>query len=79
MSNMEHVELILSNLLLALQVCLGIWQFIKLTPVGALIKGVVCWSLRPLGLSTSYTPLQCFRGRVFKNVKSYVLQEGLLS
>lgn len=71
MSN-EELQAILSNVLLALQLCLGLWQFLKLTPVGALVKGVVgYWLLRPLGLSPTYTRLLSCKGRVFKEVACY--------
>lgn len=68
----EQLHSILSNVLLALQLCLGLWQFLKLTPVGALVKGVVgYWLLRPLGLSPTYTRLLSCKGRVFKEVACY--------
>lgn len=68
----------LGNALLAFQLCLGLWQFLKLTPLGALVQGVVGWLLRPLRLSPSYTRLQRLPGRVFKNVHHiYVLEQAL--
>jgi hypothetical protein len=66
--------LILDDVLFALQVCLCLWQFMKLTPVGALIQGVIGWLLRPVRLSPTYTRLQHCHGRVFKRVDCFTLQ-----
>lgn len=65
----EEVLSILSKLLLGLQLCLGIWQTCKLTPVGAVMKGIIGWILRPLGLSPVYAWLHSSPGRVFKMVR----------
>jgi len=62
------VKATLGNVLLAFQVCLALWQILKLTPLGALVKGVMGWLLRPLGLSLANTRLKCLPGRVFKSV-----------
>lgn len=72
-------ELVFNYVLLAFQVSLGIWQFIKITPVGALIKGTIGWLLRPLGLFPVYARLQSCRGRVFKKANCFVLQVGISS
>jgi hypothetical protein len=78
MSNTEF-ELILNNVLLFLQLALGLWQFMKLTPVGALIQGVVGWLLQPFRLSPTYSRLQNFEGRVFKRAHCFVLQAEIPS
>jgi len=65
------MELILNNILLALQPCLGLWQFMKLTPFGALIQSVVGWLLRPLGLSQTYSRLQNCDGKEFQKSKVF--------
>lgn len=75
----KETELILNNVLLALQVSLGLWQFMKLTLVRALIQGVVGWLLRPLRLSRTYSRLQHCGGRVFKKAKCFVLQADIPS
>lgn len=67
----EQVKAILGNVLLAFQLCLGIWQFLKLTPLGALLQGVVGCLLR----SPSYTRLQCLPGRLFKRAGRYFVFE----
>lgn len=74
----EEVKAILGNVLLAFQLCLGLWQFLKLTPLGALLQGVVGCLLRPLGLSPSYTRLQCLPGRLFKRVPYFYVFERRL-
>lgn len=73
----EEVKAILGNVLLAFQICLGLWQFLKLTPLGALLQGVVGCLLRPLGLSPSYTRLQSLPGRLFKRVRYFYVLERL--
>ena len=56
---MEEVQKILSKFLVAFQVTLGLWQFVKLTPVGGLVQGVMGWllSLLPFRLSSDYALL----------------------
>jgi hypothetical protein len=78
MSNTEF-ELNVNNVLLALQLALGLWQFMKLTPVGALIRGVVGWLLQPFRLSPAYSRLQNLKGRVFKRAHCFVLQAEIPS
>lgn len=71
----EEVKAILGKVVLAFQICLGLWQFLKLTPLGALLQGVVGCLLRPLGLSPSYTRLQSLQGRLFKRVPYFFVFE----
>lgn len=75
----DDMELLFNNVLLACQLCLGLWQFCKLTPVRALIKGVIGWLVRPLGLSPVYSSLQPCEGRVFKRTNCFVLQADIPS
>jgi hypothetical protein len=72
------MELILNNILLALQSCLGLWQFMKLTPFGGLIQAVVGWLLRPFGLSQTYSRLQHYDGKNSKRAKCFELQSDIL-
>lgn len=73
------MELILKQILSALQISLAIWQFGKLTRLGALIQGVVGWLLHPLGLSPPYSLLQHYRSRVFKRVNCFTLEADISS
>lgn len=74
------MKAILGNFILAFQICLGLWQFFKLTPLGALLQGVVGCLLCPLGLSPSYARLRYLQGRLFKRVRySYVFEDLLES
>lgn len=73
------MESLLNNVLIACQLCLGLWQFSKLTRVGALIQGAFGWLVRPLGLSPTYSRLQPCEGRVFKRANCFVLQAGIPS
>lgn len=72
---MGEVEEILSRRLLAFQLCLGIWQIGKLTPVRAIVQGGMGWllSLLPFRLSRAYALLQHSPGRVFKKMRCMVL------
>jgi hypothetical protein len=73
------MELILNNVLLALQLSLGLWQFMKLTPVGAVIQALIGWLLRPLGFSPNYSLVQHCPGRVFKRANCFALQADIPS
>ncbi|KAJ7523227.1 hypothetical protein O6H91_18G042400 [Diphasiastrum complanatum] len=74
-------QMILSNLLFALQLCLGFWQMCKLTPMGGVIQGFVSrFLLLPFGLSPAYAQLNMFPDQeslplglknVFKKVYCY--------
>lgn len=75
----DDMESLLNNVLIACQLCLGLWQFSKLTRVGALIQGAFGWLVRPLGLSPTYSRLQPCEGRVFKRANCFVLQAGIPS
>lgn len=67
----EEAESILTKVLLGLQICLGLWQVIKLTPAGAVIQGITGWLLRPFGLSRTYALLHSCPGCVFKRVRCF--------
>jgi hypothetical protein len=71
----EGVKTTLGNVLLAFQVCLALWQILKLTPLGAVVQGVTGWLLRPLCLSPTYTGLHSLPGRVFKKVDFFWVLE----
>lgn len=76
---MERVKRILSNVLLALQLCLGLWQFVKLTPMGGLVQGGMGWFLSllmPFRLSSAYAQLQSYPGRIFKQVRCVVMTKA---
>lgn len=49
----------------------------KLTPVGALIKGVFGWLLQTLGPSRTYYQLRECPGKVFKKANCFVLQADI--
>lgn len=74
MSNQE-VPSVPSRVLLALQLCLGAWQIVKLTPLGGLLQGIMGWLLLILSsrLSPTYAKLQHLPGRVFKKVNCLVI------
>ena len=58
-------ESIFAKFVLGLQVCLALWQVIKLTPVGAVIQGFTGYLLR----SEAYDMLRSCPGRLFKTVR----------
>lgn len=76
----DDMESLLNDVLLACQLCLGLWQFSTLTPAGPLIQGASRWLVRLLRLSPTYSRLQqpC-EGRVFKRANCFVLQADILS
>ncbi|GLJ48201.1 hypothetical protein SUGI_1017870 [Cryptomeria japonica] len=55
---MSEAKVILSSVLLAFQFCLGLWQIMKLTPLGAFIQCIMhLWmSMLPLGIGSRLSP-----------------------
>lgn len=72
------MESCLKSILTALQLCLAVWQIMKLSPVGAIIQGGMGWllSLLSFRLSPAYALLRPYEGRVFKKVHCAVLTEA---
>ncbi|GLJ08812.1 hypothetical protein SUGI_0096490 [Cryptomeria japonica] len=79
-ATMQEMKEIVQKVLLPLQLSLGVWQIMKLTPLWAVMRCTVTYLLTLLCLpDTHYNKLKGFHGHVFKKVISHATTAGDVS
>ncbi|GLJ08817.1 hypothetical protein SUGI_0096590 [Cryptomeria japonica] len=79
-ATMPELKDIVGRVLLPLQLSLGIWQIMKMTPLWAIMRCTFAYLLTLLCFSdTHYNKLKGFQGHVFKKVISHATTAGDVS